>query len=104
MATFWQARIGLGHRILEVDGTLHGIYSTSKFHQRPVTHYLENATLMMGDQGLQNILSSSLEGSQGAGLVLSHKPTKTNHVRGQYRCKAAFNPSFGHERRLLQGT
>ena len=75
--------IGIGHALLKIDRTLHRVDGAGELDEHAISRDLEDATLMLGDQRLQNVLTSSFESSQRAGLIALHKPAIANHIGGQ---------------------
>ncbi len=95
-AIFWLIAIGGGHGLLQIDGELHGINGAAELDEPPVTHDLEDAALVAGNQGLQHFLASRLERRQRAGLVPLREPAVADHVGGQNSGEAAPGAIFGH--------
>jgi hypothetical protein len=96
--------VGGGHRLLQLEGAPHGVDRTAKFDEHAITSYLENPPLVVGYEWFEHSLASRLEYGKRARLILTHEPAVTDHIRGQYGSKTAFDTSFRHGRRLLQGT
>src|SRR5262249_52837199 len=53
---------------------------------------LDDASLMLGDIGIDHLPAERPDPSKGAGLILSHEAAVTGDVRCEDRCEPAFNP------------
>ena len=91
-----QCAIGVGHALLERRCALDRIDRAGKLDQDPIAGHFEDTTLMPGNQRLQDLPASSLEGSESAGLVLLHEPAVADDVAGENGGKPTLHVLFGH--------
>ena len=52
--------VALGHAALDRDGALHGVDHARELHQRAVAHQLDDAPVMRGDGGLDEVSAGAL--------------------------------------------
>ena len=64
-----RAGVQLAFRALDVDGAAQGVDDALELHQDAVAHRLDEAAVMRGDLGLENILEIGLEAGARALLV-----------------------------------
>ena len=87
---------GGGHRLLQVDGALHGVHGAAELHHDAVAGHLEHATLMLGHQRRDDLLAPGLERGEGADLVQLHQPAVADDIGGEDGGKAALEAIFDH--------
>jgi hypothetical protein len=88
--------IRLHHAILKINGALHRTDSAAELDEHAIAGHLEDAPLVAGDQRLQHLLASGLQGGQRAGLVLLHEAAVADHIGRQNGGKPALDAFFGH--------
>ena len=93
---FSNAAAGDSHGLLQLDGTVDGVYRAGELYQHPVAHKLDDATTMLRHQRLDDIFVPGLKRGQGADLIGSHHAAVANYISGQNRGKAALGAFFDH--------
>ena len=87
------ARVAFDHRVLHFDGAAHGVDDAAKLDERAVAGALDDAPVMHGDGGVDQIAAQRPQPRQNAIFVRAGKAAKADHVGGQYRRKF---PVFRH--------
>ena len=87
------ARIALDHRVLNLDGATYGVDHAAKLNQSAVAGALNDAPMVDGDRGIDQIAAERAQPRQSSVLVRAGKSTESDHIGGQYRRKLS---SFGH--------
>ena len=85
-----------GHRLLDVDGALHGVHRAAELHHDAVAGHLEDAALVLGHQRRDDLLAARLERAQGPHLVQLHQPAVADDIGGEDGGKAALEAIFDH--------
>ena len=81
--------VPLGHRLLCSDRAAHRIDDAGKFDQQAVAGGLDDATMVLGDFRIDELMTQRFEAFQRAFLVRPHQPRITRHIGGQDRREAA---------------
>ena len=89
----WYAGIALDHRVLDLDGAAHGVDHAAKLDERAVAGALDDAPVVNGDRGIDQIAAERAQPRQSSVLVRAGKSTESDHIGGQYRRKLSI---FGH--------
>jgi len=61
-----------------------------KFHGHAVTDQFDQTCDIFGDERVEDLTASILEGRQGSSLVFAHHRSVADHIGGQHRGKATF--------------
>ena len=80
-----QAGIAFDHAVLHFDRAAHGVDHAAELDDEPVTGALDDATVMHGDGGVDQIGAKRPEPRQSAIFVRPGKSTIANDVGGQDR-------------------
>ena len=80
-----QARVALDHAVLHFDRAAHGVDHAAKFDQAAVAGALDDAPMMGGDGGVDQIAAQPPQPRQGAILVRAREPAIADDVRDQNR-------------------
>ena len=76
-------RLALGHAPLDEHGAAHRVDNARELDEGAVAHELDDAALVLGDQGLDELSAVRLEAGEGAVLVPLHEPAVADHVGRQ---------------------
>jgi len=74
------------------------IHYAGELDQQPVTHKFDDASAMLGDEGVENLLAQFSHAAKSPVLVLAHKAAVAHHVGGQNGSEATlhgFLPEMG---------
>src|SRR5207247_4798418 len=66
--------VALRHRLLHRDGAAHRVDDAAELDQHPVAGGLDDATLVLGDAGIDQLIAVSLKTRERAFLVLTDQP------------------------------
>src|SRR5277367_3396158 len=75
--------VSLDHGVLNCDGAPHRFDDAAKFDQSPVASALDDASVMRGDGGIDQIAAKPPQPRQRAILVRPGEPGIADHVRNQ---------------------
>ena len=87
------ARVALDHGVLYFDRATHRVNDTAELDDAAVAGALDDAAVMHGDRGIDQVAAQCPEPRQSAILVRSREPAITDHIRDQDRGDLA---GFGH--------
>ena len=76
-----KAGVALDHTVLHLDGAAHGIDHAAELDEVPVTGALDDAPVMRGDGGIDQIAAQPAETRQCAILVGASEPAVPHHIR-----------------------
>ena len=76
-----KAGVALDHAVLHLDGAAHGIDHAAELDEVPVTGALDDAPVMRGDGGIDQIAAQPAETRQCAILVGASEPAVPHHIR-----------------------
>ena len=79
------AGIALDHRVLQFDGAAHRIDDTAEFDDAAVAGALDDAAMMDGDRGVDQVAAKRSEPSEDAIFVRPGEPAVTDDVRHEDR-------------------
>ena len=77
------AGIALDHAVLHLDGAAHGVDHAAELDEAAVAGALDDATMMHGDRGIDQIAAQRPQPRQGAILVRAGEPAVADDVRRQ---------------------
>jgi hypothetical protein len=80
------AAIPLRHFVLHIDCAADRINGTGEFDQYTVASRLDDAAVMLGYYGLDDLTSMRLQGGQRADLVGAHQSRISHDIGCQDRC------------------
>jgi len=93
-ATFrWQASVALDHAALHLNGAAHGVYDASELYEDAVTRPFDDATVMGGDGGIDQIAPQPAQPRQRPLLVGTGKLAVSGYIRRKNGCEF---PGFRH--------
>ena len=97
------AGVALDHAVLHLDRAAHSVDHAAKLDEAAVARALDDAPVMRGDGGIDQVAAEPPEPRQGAILVRARQPAVADHVRNQDRSNL---PDFGHgaPSRVMQNT
>ena len=78
-----QAGVALDHAVLHFDRAAHGVDHAAKLDEASVAGALDDATVMHGDGGIDQIAAQRPEPRQNAILVRAREPAVADHVGDQ---------------------
>jgi len=78
-----------GNGCLPSDGTTNGVDQAGKLDQKSVAHHLDDATVMLGNQGSYEVFGQCRETLDRSDLVSIHQSTIAGDVGGQDGGKSA---------------
>jgi hypothetical protein len=87
----WDFRISRGHLSLNIDSAFHGVYDAGELGQCAVAHQLDDAAMVRGDLGINELSAVDLEALERAGLILAHETRIARHVGDKNGGKPAFH-------------
>ena len=79
-AVLRHARVALDHRVLQLDRASDRIDDAAEFNDAPVTGALDDAAVMDGDRGVDQIAAETAEAREGSVLVGAGKPAVPDDV------------------------
>ncbi len=88
--------VALRHRLLHRDGTAHRVDDAAELGQHPVACGLDDAALMLGDAGIDQLIAVRLQPRERAFLVLAHQPAVARDIGRQDRRQPALDPLHPH--------
>ena len=80
-----QAGIALDHAVLHLDRAAHGVDHAAELDDAAVAGALDDAAMVHGDGGIDQIAAQRPEPRQGAILVRARQPAVADHVGDQNR-------------------
>jgi hypothetical protein len=92
--------IALRHRVLDLYCALDGLNGARELGQQTVAHQLDDAPMILGDLGVDQLFAMGLQCRQRARLILSNKAAVTDYVCGQNGGKPALHRKSPSTRRL----
>ena len=92
-----QARVALDHAALHFDRAAHRVDHAAELDEGAVTGALDDATVMHGDGGINQVAAQRPKSRQGAILVCPREPAVSDDIRDQNRCDL---PGLAHGARL----
>jgi hypothetical protein len=88
----WRSRIPLGHPQLDLDGARDRLHDTWKFDKETVARRSDDATLVLGDLGGDELIAMLAQPRESADFVLSHEAAVSDDIGGENGRKSALNP------------
>ena len=85
--------VALGHAVLNFDGAAHGVDHAAKLDKRAVPSSLDDAAVVRGDGGVDQVAAQPPEARKGAVLVGVGETAVTDNISGQ---DGSDLPGFGH--------
>ena len=92
-----QAGVALDHAVLHLDRAAHRVDDAAKLDENAVAGALDDAAMMRGDRGINQIAAQRAQPRQRSLLVGSGEPAVADNVGDQDRSDL---PRFRHWRRL----
>jgi hypothetical protein len=77
---FGNGGVSLDHCALDFHGAAHSIDSACEFHQGTIPSGLDDAAAVLGDLGIDEFATASLERSESAFLVNTHQAAVTGDI------------------------
>ena len=93
--------VALDHGVLHLDCATHSVDHTAKLNKSAVAGALDDAPVVNGDRGVDQIAAQRAQPRQSSVLVRAGKSTESDHVGGQYCRKLS---SFGHGIPIAMGS
>ena len=90
--------IALGHRVLDSHGGADGLHSAGVFYENSVSGRLDDAAMIIGDVGIDDLTPNGFNSAKRSTLILAHQPAVADHVCDQDRCKSALRVHLMHSR------
>ena len=87
------ARVALDHGVLNFDCAAHRVDDAAELDDAAVAGALDDAAMMHGDCGIDQIAAQRAQPRQGSIFVRAGEPAVADHIRDQDRRDL---PSFGH--------
>ena len=78
-----QAGVALDRAILDLDGATHGVHHAAELDDCAVAGALDDATVMGGDGGVDEIAAQAPDARQRAILVSAGEPAVADNIRNQ---------------------
>jgi hypothetical protein len=75
-------RIPLQHRLLHVDGALHGLGDAAELNEQAIARGLDETAVMLGDLGIDQLAAERAELLKRSRFVGLHQPRIPNHIGG----------------------
>ena len=75
--------VALAHAALDLGGAGDRVHHARELHQHAVAGELDDAPLVLGDLGVDQLVAMRLERGKRAGLVSAHEAAVADHVGGQ---------------------
>ena len=79
------------HAVLDLDGGAHSVSYAVELDQQAVASGLDDAAIVLFDDGIDELDAMGPEASERAALVHLHEPTVADHVRRHDRRKPVFH-------------
>ena len=89
------------HAVLDLDGAGDGVHHAGEFGEHAVAGQLDDAALVLGDLGVDQLLAAGLECGERRRLVDAHEPGVADHVGGQYGGEPSVGVFVSHWHRLF---
>jgi hypothetical protein len=77
-----------------------GVHHAGKLYQYAVSHQLDDAAPMFGDEGFQEVSAQIAQTPKRAGLVRAHQGRVADHIGSENSSKPAFQALSPSTRRL----
>ena len=90
-AAFRDIGVALAHLALDLSGAGDRIHHARKLDQHAVAGQLDDATLVLGDLGVEKLLAMRVERRERRRLIDAHEPAVADHVGGQNSGQTAFH-------------
>ena len=87
------ARVALDHGVLHFDRAAHRVDDAAELDDAAVAGALDDAAVMHGDRGIDQIAAQRAQPRQGAIFVRAREPAIADHIRDQNRRNF---PGFAH--------
>jgi hypothetical protein len=81
------ASVALDHGVLDLEGASHGVDHGAELDERAVARALDDATVVNGDGGIDQIAPKRSEASKDTVLVGAGEPAISDDFSGQNRSK-----------------
>ncbi len=94
-------RIALGYRALDSHGGANGLHSAGVFYENSVSGRLDDAAVILGDVGIDDLTPNGFNSAKCATLILAHQPAVADHICHQDRRKPALGVHLMHSRSPL---
>ena len=86
--------VAVAHAALDIGGASDRVHDAGKFNQHAIAGEFDDAALMLGDFGVDQIFSAALERGERAGFVRAHQPAVTDDIGGKNSGQPAFHLSL----------
>ncbi len=105
-ALLGDVRLPLAHCALDLDCASDGIDDAGKLHQQTVARGLDDASVVLGDLGVNQLGAMGLLALNRPGLVCLHEPAIADHIGGEDRDKLSGDALLCHaaSQRTRMGT
>ena len=87
------ARVALDHGVLHFEGAAHRVDDAAELDDAAVAGALDDAAMMHGDCGIDQIAAQRAQSRQGSIFVRASEPAIADHIRDQNRRNL---PGFAH--------
>jgi hypothetical protein len=87
-----QARVALDHAVLHLDGAAHGVDDAAKLDEASIPSPLDDAAVMGGDGGIDQIAAQAPKPRQRAILIRPREPAVADDIRDQDRSDLRIPP------------
>lgn len=78
-----------GHRSLDSHRAGYSLHNAGVLDENAVASRLDDAAMMLGDVGVNDLTPNDLKPAKGSALVLTHQSAIANHVPYEDGCEAA---------------
>ena len=69
--------------MLDSHGGADGLHSAGVFYENSVSGRLDDAAMILGDVGIDDLTPDGFNSAKRSALVLAHQPAVANHIRHQ---------------------
>jgi len=95
------AGIAITHAFLHACRAAHGIDHAAEFDEKTVSHRLDDATAMLSDQRVDQLLAVRFQCNKSAALIVAHQAAIAGNVGRNDRCQASLLAGHAHPPVLL---
>ena len=103
LPVFGNAGILAPQRQLHFDREADRVHNAGELHQRAVARELDDAAVILGSSGIEDIVAVPPKGRQSTLLVHAHQAGVAHHVKGKDRGQPTFHAQSPLKRRLAEG-
>ena len=97
MPVLGHSGVALQHAALDLDRAARRVEDTAEFDQEAVAHHLEDAAVVFGDGGIEELAAVLLQGTHRPLFISLHEAAVAHHIGRQYGGKPTLNRLFSHK-------